>query len=1140
MASRTPTPSGGKSGKMTRPADAPTTPLPIESTPLPPPVDQIVVKPKAMPEFEDLGDLSELGVMESATISALVSAAVGDEDDDDDVLGLNKPRESTSGPPSGFMRPPTAPEDDAVSLDMIATAPGADAPLSFVARSDIRRTEAEADDIITTSTMKQPGSTLPAWLTPPKSGNIKPTLTPQSGKMIKSPGPKSNRTPKPAEKKNEANDIFGDQSGTARTGDSNLLSFLAGPKGESSNILGGNVPSSDLFGDSRIVSNDTPPNARASSDILAGSRASSDILAGSGVNSDILAGIGDEARGSSLFDESGRRTDKLPETAGEASITSPDQFVPLFDEPIEGSAIVLNRPAGKGPKLSPDPIDDDPGRISFDIPKSKKKTSNTDLNSLEDEDEEENSGEKTNFTAVPEDEEDAMAAEFLGGGDRSGVNLLGQFEHQDTMSESEEDESSDLFAGPTIMELDLDGASGVNLLDPTAGSVVAGRNSRNPKSEHSIFSGPNSSARIPSASVAASSLSNHEQPPSMVAGPDTNGPSSAIFPPTKNRKLLGSTDAGSVSFDLPNRAVSPEQTDRIQTSGMIDWSKSNTDSGQISQRTQRTDQMSLSGEVRQSVNADLQHTDEIESDSVFDVHLPEDASTESQLMKAEAYAKAAAAGAAVAESGIIAGRSGKIPKVEPISSRTKFVPPPPVKRGSLGWIGGTAAGLLAGVGISAGAYLAGVIPNKADASLEIAAVKRDSEAQIMKANSDAAALTEKTKQDADAAIQKLKQAELSLKETKGTITDLQSRAKSADLTAKAANEAKLAAERLAKTATADAMTANQKVADARNEAMKAQAEREEIANKVAMIEMAVRLKTEEVSKANEKVATAEKNVTSVKAMLADVAKQLQTAGLIDAKSDSNTAIAAIPTAIKKAAAAGSTPDGVKLKELAEKLVTAESSALFARKQAEETKANADSALAKAKQEQQSIQQKYESDLKTVKAGMAGELEKAVAVAVKNVETKLQSRETELRNVQDQLAKENQKYETRLAAQAEEFRQQITAVRAGMIVTATDSERSAAERAARLFGVGADAYFDGRFTDAVTALDEATKANPADARAWYYLGLSRWSSGDRNAAIEAFKSGGQWEARSATAARQVGSALERVQGPARAALDAFRP
>ena len=38
----------------------------------------------------------------------------------------------------------------------------------------------------------------------------------------------------------------------------------------------------------------------------------------------------------------------------------------------------------------------------------------------------------------------------------------------------------------------------------------------------------------------------------------------------------------------------------------------------------------------------------------------------------------------------------------------------------------------------------------------------------------------------------------------------------------------------------------------------------------------------------------------------------------------------------------------------------------------------------------------------------------------------------------------------------------------------------------------------------------------------------------------FKAGAEWEARNAPSPRQVGAALERIQGPARQAIDAIRP
>jgi hypothetical protein len=1102
--------SAPKSGQGPRSADEPTTPLPAQPLGPLPPADQIVVSPRAEGDLEDLGDLDDLGVVDSTTLSHLVSAAMGDTDDDDDALGLSKPHVPTSGPASGIMRPSATPDDDALNLDMMPSNPGGDASLSFVARSDIMK-GTDLDDAIATSPMRGFGAPRPAS----GAGNY-----PRDGTDIFSAGAPST---------------------AVRTGDSNLLSFLTGPQGESSNILGNDAaggPTSDLFGDSRVLTEIPSDSSRVSSDILAGSRVSSDILAGSNTSSDILSGSNADSRGSSLFDDPGRATDRLTDPTG--SVVSPDQFVPLFDDFVEGSEIVLNKPTVKGPRPSPDLIDDDPGRVSFDIPRKSAKAK-AEASDLVDEDTGDGqTGEKTSFMSVSEDEEDAMAAEFLGGADRSGVNLLGAFDHQDTM-EGEEEESGDLFSGPTIMDIDLEGASGVNLLEPvgTGSGPSAHKAGRN--SELSIFSGPASSARMtpaaePSGTVTKSGTGPNS--PASIFGPDTQGPSSAIFPAAKKGQP-GQTDGGIVSFDLPDRPKTSDQTDRLQASSLIDWSKNQTDSDALQQRSQGTDQLSLSGELREAAPADGQLTEVIESDSVFDVQLPSDGSTESQLLKAEMYAKAAAAGAAVAESGIIAGRSGKIPKVEPVSTRSKFVPPPPPpRRTATAWLGGTAAGLLAGVGIAAGAYLGGVVPNKGDNDL--AALKTSFESQIQQVTSNAAAEAEKAKQDADLARQQVSVVNQDLKRVKDAEADLRARAATAAQTARAANDAKAAAEKALADARTDAETANAKVVAARDDAAKALALRDELAAKVAAAEMAVKLKSDDLAAAAGRAADAEKTLRAAESTLAAAAKELQTAGLIDASFSPDKAIAALPDAVRKVAAAGSGADGTKLRELADKLVTAQRDAEKANALAAAAKTQADTALAAARKDQAATLAKMEQDLAAARAGGSAEVEKAVAAAGQKYQSQIAELTAALKRDRDERTNEIAKYETRLAAQAEEFRVQLTAARAGLMVAATDAERTAAERASRLFGVGTDAYFTGRYGDAVTALAEATKANPADARAWYYLGLAHWATGDRNAAVEAFKAGGQWEARSATAAKQVGPALERVQGPARFALDAFRP
>ena len=83
------------------------------------------------------------------------------------------------------------------------------------------------------------------------------------------------------------------------------------------------------------------------------------------------------------------------------------------------------------------------------------------------------------------------------------------------------------------------------------------------------------------------------------------------------------------------------------------------------------------------------------------------------------------------------------------------------------------------------------------------------------------------------------------------------------------------------------------------------------------------------------------------------------------------------------------------------------------------------------------------------------------------------------------------------------------------------------------------YLSGRSADAETLFVKATEIDPNDARSWYFLGLARLSGGKRDADT-AFRRGADLEARGLTSPELIGTALERVQGPARQVLTAYRP
>ncbi len=90
-----------------------------------------------------------------------------------------------------------------------------------------------------------------------------------------------------------------------------------------------------------------------------------------------------------------------------------------------------------------------------------------------------------------------------------------------------------------------------------------------------------------------------------------------------------------------------------------------------------------------------------------------------------------------------------------------------------------------------------------------------------------------------------------------------------------------------------------------------------------------------------------------------------------------------------------------------------------------------------------------------------------------------------------------------------------------------------------YAAGLRAYFAGQYALAERELLEAYRNQPNDARYLYYLGLSRAAQGKRAAAIDNFQRGWLLERQNKPGAAAVGAALERVQGPARQTVNAYR-
>jgi hypothetical protein len=95
-------------------------------------------------------------------------------------------------------------------------------------------------------------------------------------------------------------------------------------------------------------------------------------------------------------------------------------------------------------------------------------------------------------------------------------------------------------------------------------------------------------------------------------------------------------------------------------------------------------------------------------------------------------------------------------------------------------------------------------------------------------------------------------------------------------------------------------------------------------------------------------------------------------------------------------------------------------------------------------------------------------------------------------------------------------------------------------AAHFLDKGIIAYKAGRNADAETALVNATKADPTDPLAWYFLGAARWALGSKDQAKEDFRQGGEWEKQTSMSAGTISDNLDPIQGPARDALWVARP
>lgn len=262
--------------------------------------------------------------------------------------------------------------------------------------------------------------------------------------------------------------------------------------------------------------------------------------------------------------------------------------------------------------------------------------------------------------------------------------------------------------------------------------------------------------------------------------------------------------------------------------------------------------------------------------------------------------------------------------------------------------------------------------------------------------------------------------------------------------------------------------------------------------------------------AKEKLAAAEADLTAANDAVAKVVAGLKAGKVVGPDADAATVLKNLPEVLKKVASATDSADAKKAAEAVAAANGQRDAALVASKQADD-KVKAVTAQMDAAQ---------------------GEAQKKLDAATLTAKADLDEQKAAYEAKLDAVTRDAKR-------QAEDARVQMANARAGVAVPLMTTELIAQGQASGLYTRAIDLYFTGRYADAEAVLTKVTQQDPADARYWYFLGLSRLAQ-EKAGAPEAFQKGAEQEARSLPPARELNAALEKVQGTARRTLNGFRP
>ena len=498
------------------------------------------------------------------------------------------------------------------------------------------------------------------------------------------------------------------------------------------------------------------------------------------------------------------------------------------------------------------------------------------------------------------------------------------------------------------------------------------------------------------------------------------------------------------------------------------------------------------------------------------------------------------------------------PRREPARVKPPKTPSRVGGGGLLGWVGGGLLGLLFGAGAFAGLYFGGVLPSAESTKPSAPLVQNTGPL------AELAALTAKQdemKLELATATQAATKAEAEMAKLDKELASAKAAVIFAD---KRANTEKLTAASQLKTTQADLVKANADFVKVKADAQKAATELSAAVVSAEKVKLeldeakgiaaraerkivgerdAAKKALDDATKLNANlgamVVESQKKQMASEVGVGSIIKELKANKLLDEKVDTAGALAQLPDVLKKLTSLATSQDAKKAAEALAASKKELDTALAALKAADSAKARAVDDAATAKREADAkvaaTIKKAEADLLAAKKETeAAKLETETKVATAVADAKQRLADAEMAALK--LAQQRQEESKLLQA---EFTRQLSEVRQGGTVQITPAEVLTEDRAARDYNSGVSAYQFRNYTGALAALESAVKLNPADARYWYYLGLTQWELGKHDEARAAFKKGYDLESRNKPNAALVGEALERIQGTARRELNRYQ-